>query len=76
MKKQAAPQGVESKPAGRVAELVKGLLASRNIEMARMDRDTLEKLRVRGSGSSHASNVLALCQPSPRICTDLRQPQT
>lgn len=60
--KQSAPQRADSKPAGRVAELVKGLLATRNIEMASMDKDTLEKLRVRGCGTSHACSVLAVCQ--------------
>lgn len=48
MKKQAPSQRAAPKPAGRVAELVRGLLATRNIEMARMERDTIEKLRVRG----------------------------
>ena len=36
--KQAAPQRAAPEPTGRVAELVRGLLATRNIEMASMDR--------------------------------------
>ena len=46
VKKHTASQGSASRPAARVMELVRGLLAARNIEMASMDRDAIEKLRV------------------------------
>lgn len=44
--KQPASQAAAQKPAGRVTELVRGLLGTRSIEMARMDRDSIENLRV------------------------------
>ena len=74
MQKQAAPHKAAPKPAGRAAELVRGLLATRNIEVARMDRETIEKLRVRGSDTSHA--CCWQCGKPLKATVILRQPQS
>ena len=73
--KQAAPQRAAPEPTGRVSELIRGLLATRNIEMASMDRDAIEKLRVRGSGSFHAMSQQHLWATSQSLA-DLLQPLT
>ena len=60
MKRQNGFQRTASSPAGRVTELVRGLLATRDIDMYRMDRESIEQLRVRASGSYHACCSSAL----------------
>lgn len=74
IKKQNGFQGTASSPTGRVTELVRGLLATRDIKMYRMDRESIEKLRVRGSESYHACCSSAVkCQtdraPDLLACT-------
>ena len=76
MKKQPASPRAAPKPAGRAAELVRGLLATRNIEVASMDREAIEKLRVRGSNTSACLKLIfALWQALQCSLLMLLQPQ-
>ena len=49
VQKQRDPEQAATKSAGRVAQLVRSLLAARNTGPTRLDKESIEKLRVRGS---------------------------
>ena len=58
----AAAAAAAFKPADRMAELVQGLLAGRNIVAPMLDRESIEKLRV---SANHCSQVFSLSQNAP-----------
>lgn len=58
----AAAAAPPPKPAGRMTELVKGLLAGRNIIAPALDRESIEKLRV---SADHYSEAFSSLQDAP-----------